>query len=363
MCLASFDLRAEEITESRFASLLQTCRARQPAGPEADISLSKTAVAIRDVAVRQHQLFEGNQVDHSGRMVVFGHAETESDQEAENISQVKAKSIPWRRVLWHWERIGGGNVLTHAHFALEVLYYPKALSDSVPETLQRSKKPLKSLLGDVLSNVDFSKSDDPEATKAAVVQSLIRASLSDVAWSGAFISDVLKQANAQNFKFTSRHKEYIKDAILQSTNDTGDRTTANYYRACDPEQTRPRVGDLYCYHRHVPKTFQPYTKQGQSLFKSLFRDFVKFAQPPIWRAHCDIVVKVDHERSKVVVIGGNVQNSVTEKTLNLAGRSGVLSTSQGNNACATYNPDIRDRSEPNCNLNKQEWFVLLQARN
>jgi hypothetical protein len=41
---------------------------------------------------------------------------------------------------------------------------------------------------------------------------------------------------------------------------------------------------------------------------------------------------------------------------------GVLSTPQGNTVCDSYNTDKRrSPGEPNCNLNRQKWFVLLQA--
>jgi len=71
-------------------------------------------------------------------------------------------------------------------------------------------------------------------------------------------------------------------------------------------------------------------------------------------------LSVDNDSSKVTVIGGNVQNSVTEKVLNLNER-GVLSAAQGNAVCDRYNTDKAMSREPNCNLNRQKWFVLLQA--
>jgi len=101
-------------------------------------------------------------------------------------------------------------------------------------------------------------------------------------------------------------------------------------------------------------------KRGPPLFKSLFRDIAN-DEEPISHSHCDIVVRVDNDASKVTVIGGNVQNSVTEKVLNLNER-GVLSAAQGSTACNSYNTDKpTSPGEPNCNLNKQKWFVLLQA--
>jgi hypothetical protein len=100
-------------------------------------------------------------------------------------------------------------------------------------------------------------------------------------------------------------------------------------------------------------------KRGRPLFKSLFRDIAN-GDEPISQSHCDIIVSVDNVSSKVTVIGGNVQNSVTEKVLNLNER-GVLSAAQGNSVCDRYNADKAMSREPSCNLNRQKWFVLLQA--
>jgi hypothetical protein len=250
-CLIASNSFAVEVNETQFTALSQVCRARQPIGQESDTSLTDTAKRIRDTAIEEHKLFVGSSVDHTGRIIFFGHAETESDQENENVTVVQTETIPWRRVLSHWENVRQHDTLTDAHSALTVWYYPGALSQPLPATVSRTEQSLKDILEQIANKVDFSKTDNPEQTKAAVIQSLIRASLSDVAWSGVFISDILKRAETKSFRFTSRHREYINDAIQQSLKDVGDKTGANYYRACDPVLTKPRVGDLYCYHRHI----------------------------------------------------------------------------------------------------------------
>jgi hypothetical protein len=162
------------------------------------------------------------------------------------------------------------------------------------------------------------------------------------------------------FSYDASHVTYITSAIEQSLRDLVGGESSSFYRACDPDTTKPRIGDLFCYHRHIEGTPHPYAQKGPSLFKSLFRDIAK-GEEPISRSHCDIVVRVDSDSSKVTVIGGNVQNSVTEKVLNLNKR-GVLSAAQGSTVCGGYNPDKpASGGEPNCNLNRQKWFVLLQA--
>src|SRR5262249_29441612 len=100
---------------------------------------------------------------------------------------------------------------------------------------------------------------------------------------------------------------------------------------------KPRIGDLFCYHRHIEGTSHPYAQKGPSLFKSLFRDIAK-GEEPISRSHCDVVVSVGSDSSKITVIEANVQKSVTEKVLNL-NTTDVLSAAEGSTACDSYNPD------------------------
>lgn len=351
---------AQDVTDADFVKLDKLCRARQPAGVESDAKLSKRARDIRSEAIRQHETFVGNRVDHSGRMVFFGHAESESDQEIKG--QITAQQLPWREVMLHWEAVTGKPTLEQAHEELSVWHHPGALTPKKPDdTLNRSTIKL----GDILKIVDGTTFSGPNAdrVKSAIMQSLMRAALSDVAWSAAFVSHVMKAAGVDGFEFSGGHIVYIAEAIRQSRSDIKDGGGTKYYRACDSRSTKPRVGDLYCYHRHVPKTADPYVQEGPILFRSIFRSISK-DEKKIRRTHCDIVVRIDAERSKVVVIGGNVQNSVTEKTLNIT-RDGVLSPTQETSAskgCGVYNPDIKDSYDANCNLNKQEWFVLLQAR-
>jgi hypothetical protein len=204
------------------------------------------------------------------------------------------------------------------------------------------------------------ESDD---LREALQQSVIRSSISDVAWSAAFISSIMRAVpldEETEFSYDASHVTYITSAIEQSLRDLVGGESTSFYRACDPGTTKPRIGDLLCYHRHIEGTPHPYAQKEPSLFKSLFRDIAK-GEEPISRSHCDIVVRVDSDSSKVTVIGGNVQNSVTEKVLNL-NKKGVLSAAQGSTVCDSYNPDKpTSGDEPNCNPNRQKWFVLLQA--
>src|SRR5262244_1499541 len=310
----------QEIDDASFGNLAKQCQMR------ASVAASSRAIKIKDEAIAQHQAFNGSRVDRAGRMVFFGHSEAESDQEID--SNVSARQIPWRQVLGYWEKV-------------------------------QLRRLLKFISGLDLSQMG-PESDD---LREALQQSVIRSSISDVAWSAAFVSSIMRAVSLQEeteFSYDASHVTYITSAVEQSLRDLVGGESTSFYRACDPHTTKPRIGDLFCYHRHIEGTPHPYAQKGPSLFKSLFRDIAK-GEEPISRSHCDIVVSVDSDSSKVTVIGGNVQNSVTEKVLNL-NTKGVLSTAQGSTACDSYNPDKpTSGGEPKCNPNRQKWFVLLQA--
>ena len=345
----------QEVNEASFRILAKQCQLR------ASVAASSRAIKIRDEAIAQHQAFHGTRVDRTGRIVFFGHSEAESDQETDG--DVSPRQIPWRLVLAYWEKLNDRKIGEGASGALQVWYYPGALSDDPPSILHRKKLQLRRLLR-FISGLDLSQmGPESEDLREALEQSVIRSSISDVAWSAAFVSSIMRTVpldEKTEFSYDASHVTYITSAIDQSLRDIVGGESTSFYRACDPGTTKPRIGELVCYHRHIEGTPHPYAQKGPSLFKSLFRDIAN-GEEPISHSHCDIVVRVDNDSSKVTVIGGNVQNSVTEKVLNL-NESGVLSAAQGNTRCDSYNTDIPTApGEPNCNLNRQKWFVLLQA--
>jgi len=345
---------AEEFGSDRFLALAKECRATAASAPSA------TALKIRDAAQAKHTSFRGHRVDQSGRIVFFGHSEVESDHEWPN--SVTAAEVPWRQVLGYWEALNEKPVTSGANSVLSAWYYAGALDDPLPPELTRRGTSLRSLL-EAIDKLDFSQfGDSAGATKAAIQQSVIRASLSDVAWSAAFVASVMRDAGLDKeiFAYGAAHVAYISAAVSQSVRDVSGGEGRHFFRACDPALTPPRPGDLVCYHRHVEGTRNPYAQHGPSLFRSIFQDFALGA-PKIIRAHCDIVVRTDPAGRKVTVVGGNVHDSVTERVMTLTAK-GVLSSRQGTKQCGSYNPDARAGGEANCNFNNQKWFVLLQAR-
>lgn len=109
-------------------------------------------------------------------------------------------------------------------------------------------------------------------------------------WSAAFISWVMKEAGmGDRFSYSEWHATYIRNSILAR-------------RAQDPHfaywgyrlsERAPQVGDLVGYARGGGTTY----------------DY----QPMVYPSHTDLVVAV--RPGEIDVIGGNVADSVTKKTL------------------------------------------------
>jgi hypothetical protein len=109
----------------------------------------------------------------------------------------------------------------------------------------------------------------------------------DYAWSAAFISYVMRIAGAASrFPYSPSHSTYINLAAARA---------AAALQAYPPQAYAAQPGDLIC------------TGRGAAA-KLLFADLPTAAPFP---AHCDIVVNV--APGQLTVIGGNVDDAVTEK--------------------------------------------------
>ena len=87
------------------------------------------------------------------------------------------------------------------------------------------------------------------------------------------------------------------------------------------------------------------------------------------RTHCEVVAHVDARARKVYTIGGNVNQAVTARKLNLQARPEVLGRAKGPlrrrgplDPAAARGPRRRAPAAKKCSLNDKKWFVLLQLR-
>jgi len=113
---------------------------------------------------------------------------------------------------------------------------------------------------------------------------------SGVAWSSAFISYIMKKANAKDdFKYSASHSVYIRDAVKNRKNNN-----KNPFKAYRLNEKKAEIGDLVCYAR-----------QGG----------VSYDTTSAYQSHCDIIVDIN--KDSVDVIGGNISDSVTKKSVPL----------------------------------------------
>ncbi len=88
------------------------------------------------------------------------------------------------------------------------------------------------------------------------------------------------------------------------------------------------------------------------------------------RTHCEVVAHVDARARKVYTIGGNVNQAVTARKLNLRARPEILGRAKGPlrrlgplDLAPVRGRHAARRAPPSkCSLNDKKWFVLLQLR-
>jgi hypothetical protein len=128
-------------------------------------------------------------------------------------------------------------------------------------------------------------------------------------WSAAFVSWAMCEAGLGKREVFARsiaHWEYVDQAI--ATRDHPDSRAA--YVARDLGEAEIVPGDLLC------------NARGEAVYRTLAdRAVDKGRYAPL---HCDIVVKVDPAQGAIMVIGGNVLNSVSLSVLKAETRNGRL---------------------------------------
>jgi len=135
------------------------------------------------------------------------------------------------------------------------------------------------------------------------------------AWSAAFISFVLKQAGVgAKFKTTEAHCHYIEAARKAATSNSSKAA----YHAVDPYSVMPAVGDIVAVGREYAQ--QLTFKQAELAYRA----------DSFYPSHCDFVVEVDAQKGVVLVVGGNVNNSVAPKRLLLTSNGRLTDRPEGN---------------------------------
>lgn len=158
----------------------------------------------------------------------------------------------------------------------------------------------------------------------------------DTPWSAAFVSWVAERAGVPAFTASASHFDYVRAARSNPARSP--------YTYADPRTTRLQTGDMLCYVR----TGRIFGYDG--LAASIDRGAAGLPM------HCDFVVATDGGHA--YTIGGNVQQAVTMRILNLNSEGlpwALPERSTDGIACA---PD----QEAGCNFNRQDWAVVLKLK-
>jgi hypothetical protein len=134
----------------------------------------------------------------------------------------------------------------------------------------------------------------------------------DQPWSAAFISYIMRKSGlGKNFSYSDAHRNYINEAIKDKKNN--DRTA--YFWGYKISDYKPKIGDLVCYSRSTGVNYDNL--------------------PNGYKSHADIVV--DIIGNELIVIGGNVQQSVSKKHVKINAEGKIIDT-------------------------QKDWFAVLENR-
>ena len=316
---------------------------------------------IAQTAIDEFTRFGGHQIDSNGRLFRFGLTEAEHKEDDCGGGRAGLGQLGWWQVMKYWRALFGNDSVADK---LEVRGYRDA-STSTDEAQAAAL-----LRTDAARLLRAAEGVSDPAVREILRETALRAAIIDTPWSAAFVSYVIRQSGvaANAFPFSNAHRVYIYDAFAASaaelTNEAGDRI----YRACPVFTTRPRAGDLICFHGEPALA-----DAGDEAVRERIRADLAGGTDArsVRRTHCDVVASIDAPARKMYVIGGNVVQAVTAKKLNLRQRDLKFSTTQtGNCGGSGYwtlpqPPGDLARApghNKKCSLSDKKWFVLLQLR-
>jgi len=313
---------------------------------------------IAQSAVDEFTSFGGHRIDSHGRIFRFGLTEAEHDEDDGGSGQAHLGHLGWWQVMKYWRALFDDGPADK----LEVRGYRDASTSTEDghnaEILRTSAARLLSIAQDVR---------DPEE-REILREAAVRAAIVDTSWSAAFISYVVRQSGTSTnaFHFSNAHRTYIYDAFATSSAEVAGKPDEHIYRAC-PLATRPRIGDMICSQREAALA-----EMSDEAVRERVRNELD-GRPEarsIRRSHCEVVAYVDKGARKIYTIGGNVNQAVTTRKLNLR-RDGRVSVAQkgscnGSAHWALPQPLAQAGGArapvEKCSLNDKKWFVLLQLR-
>jgi hypothetical protein len=313
---------------------------------------------IAQTAIAEFNHYGGHRIDSNGRLFRFGLTEAKHEEEDGGNQRANLGHLGWWQVMKYWRALYGDDT---ADKLLEVRGYRDA------STLTQEAQVAALLRTTAAQLVRATDGVSDPVAREILRESAIRAAVIDTSWSAAFISYVIRQSGvgANAFQFANAHRVYIYDAFAASTAELSDKTGDWLYRACPVTTTRPRIGDMICHQREPALA----DASGQAVRERIRAELSGSAKArSVRRTHCEVVAHIDVGARKMYTIGGNVNQAVSARKLNLR-RDLKFSDRQTGHCGGAGNwtlPQPAVSRTPahtaKCSLNDRKWFVLLQLR-
>ena len=314
---------------------------------------------IAQTAIDEFNRFGGHRIDSNGRLFRFGLTEAEHEEDDGGDRPASLGHLGWWQVMKYWRALYGDDTADK----LEVRGYRDA-STSTQETQDAGV--LRTAAARLLRAADGES--DP-AEREILREAAFRAAIIDTPWSAAFVSYVIRQSGvaANAFRFANAHRAYIYDAFAASAAELTNEAGGRLYRACPIGTTRPRAGDLICQQRE-PALADASDEAVRERIRAELGGSPDARS--VRRTHCEVVAHIDAPARKMYTIGGNVNQAVTARKLNL--RRGLKFSAAQKGNCGgsghwtlpqpSAHPPRAPGHTDKCSLNDKKWFVLLQLR-
>ncbi len=353
MCLAAHPALAQaDRTAAAFWKAVQaTCNATaaKPAG--------ELGRRIAQTAIKEFNTFGGHQIDSNGRLFRFGLTEAEHEEDDSGNREPKLGNLGWWQVMKYWRSLFGDD----APSKLEVRGYRDASTSTQDEHVAALLRTSAARL------LRAAEAETDPAEREALREAALRAAVVDTSWSAAFVSYVVRESGvtADAFRFSNAHRAYIYDAFATSAAELAKTADDHIYRAC-PLSTKPRPGDMLCQQREPSLA----DVSDDAVRERIRGELAGSADArSIRRTHCEVVAHVDAGARKMYTIGGNVNQAVSARKLNLRPRDLKFSAVQKGHCGGAGHwtlPAAAAGTQPapghaaKCSLNDKKWFVLLQ---
>jgi hypothetical protein len=324
-----------------------------------DATAAKPAGALgrrtAQAAIDEFNSFGGHRIDANGELFHFGLTEAEHEEDDGGSARAALGRLGWWQVMRYWRALFGDD----APDKIEVRGY----RDASTSTKATHDAELLATSAGILMRAAAAVSD-PEA-REALREAALRAAIIDTGWSAAFISYVIRQAGVtpNAFHFANAHRAYIYDAFATSAAEFANKPDERAYRACPSTTTRPRVGDLICNQREPALA----TLSDEAVRERIRAELEGGADAgSVRRTHCEVIASVDEGARKIYSIGGNANQAVTARKMNLRDDLKFSSVQGSCGSSSHWNLPQPAADKPHghgpCSLNDKKWFVLLQLR-